>query len=165
MLGMIVAAKVRRKTKMTATTSAMHSRSSNSTSATEARTVVVRSVKTAILIAGGIVARSFGSSALMRSTTSMMLAPGWRWMFTITAGTLFIQADSLGVLDAVDDVRHVFQHDRRAVPVGQDELPVVRAGRDLVVGADLVALGRAVEAALGRVEAGRESARCAHPRD
>ena len=94
MLGMIVAAKVRRKTKMTATTRAMHRQSSNSTSATEARTVVVRSVRTVILIAGGIVARSFGRSALMRSTTSMMLAPGWRWMFTITAGTLFIHADA-----------------------------------------------------------------------
>src|SRR5271170_366285 len=94
MLGMIVAANVRRKTKMTATTSAMHRQSSNSTSATDARTVVVRSVRTEILIVGGIVALSFGSSALMRSTTAMMLAPGWRWMFTITAGTLFIQADA-----------------------------------------------------------------------
>src|SRR5579862_9320412 len=93
-LGMIVAAKVRRNTKMTATTSATHSISSNSTSDTDARTVVVRSVSTAILMIGGMVARSFGSSALMLSTTLMMLAPGWRWMFTITAGTLFIQADS-----------------------------------------------------------------------
>ena len=93
-LGMIVAANVRRNTKMTATTSATHSISSNSTSATEARTVVVRSVNTANLMMGGIVARSFGSSALMLSTTLMILAPGCRWMFTITAGTLFIQADS-----------------------------------------------------------------------
>src|ERR1700678_2089249 len=94
MLGMIVAANVRRKTNMTATTSAMQRQSSNSTSATEARTVVVRSVRTVMLIAGGIVALSFGSSALILSTTSMMLAPGWRWMFTITAGTLFIHADA-----------------------------------------------------------------------
>ena len=28
----------------------------------------------------------------MRSTTLMMLAPGWRWMFTMTAGLSFIQA-------------------------------------------------------------------------
>src|SRR3984957_4545795 len=93
-LGMTVAANVRRNTKMTATTSAMHSISSNSTSETEARTVVVRSVSTDTLITGGIVARSLGSSALMLSTTLMMLAPGWRWMLTMTAGTLFIQADS-----------------------------------------------------------------------
>ena len=88
-----MAANVRRKTNMTATTSAMQSSSSNSTSATDALTVVVRSVSAVILIAAGIVARSFGSSALIRSTTSMMFAPGWRWMLTITAGTLFIQAD------------------------------------------------------------------------
>ena len=94
MLGMIVAANVRRNTKMTATTSAMQSSSSNSTSDTEARTDVVRSVRTAILIVGGIVALSLGSSAFIRSTTSMMFAPGWRWMFTITAGIEFIQADS-----------------------------------------------------------------------
>src|ERR1700683_254500 len=93
-LGMTVAAKVRRNTKMTITTSAMHSSSSNSTSATEARTVVVRSVSTAIWITDGIVARNLGNTALMLSTTLMMLAPGCRWMFTITAGTLFIQAES-----------------------------------------------------------------------
>src|SRR5271154_4519215 len=55
-LGMIVAANVRRNTKMTATTSATQRISSNSTSATDARTVVVRSVNTAILMMGGIVA-------------------------------------------------------------------------------------------------------------
>src|SRR5580698_4702876 len=68
-LGMMVAAKVRRNTKMTATTSAIHSMSSNSTSDTEARTVVVRSVNTATFMIGGMVARSLGSSALMLSTT------------------------------------------------------------------------------------------------
>src|SRR5580658_2296430 len=94
MLGMIVAANVRRNTKMTATTRAMHRQSSNSTSATEARTVVVRSVRTDIFIVGGIVALSLGRSAVIRSTTAMMLAPGWRWMFTMTAGTLFIHAEA-----------------------------------------------------------------------
>src|ERR1700690_207018 len=94
MLGMIVAANVRRNTKMTATTSEMHRQSSNSTSATEARTVVVLSVRTAIFIVGGIVALSFGRRALIRSTTPMMLAPGWRWMFTMTAGTGFIHGEA-----------------------------------------------------------------------
>ena len=31
----------------------------------------------------------------MRSTTWMMLAPGWRWMLRMTAGALFIQAACL----------------------------------------------------------------------
>src|SRR5216684_1098940 len=47
MLGIIVADKVRRKRKMTITTSATVSISSNCTSRTEARIVVVRSVRTA----------------------------------------------------------------------------------------------------------------------
>ena len=92
MLGMIVAASVRRNRKITITTSAMVSISSNSTSFTDARIVVVRSVRICICTAGGSDARSCGNSALTRSTTAMMLAPGWRWMLRITAGVSFIHA-------------------------------------------------------------------------
>ena len=91
-LGMIVAVKLRRKRKMTSTTSAMVSISSNCTSCTEARMVVVWSVSMLTSTAGGSVARSWGNRALMRSTTWMMLAPGWRWTLTMTAGTWFIHA-------------------------------------------------------------------------
>jgi hypothetical protein len=42
--------------------------------------------------AEGREALSCGSSFFTRSTTSMMLAPGWRWMFRITAGSRFFQA-------------------------------------------------------------------------
>jgi hypothetical protein len=93
-LGMMVAAMVRRKRKITITTRAMTSISSNSTSCTEARMVVVRSVRVVTWIEVGSEARSCGSSVVTRSTTEMMLAPGWRWMLTITAGTWFIQAAS-----------------------------------------------------------------------
>ena len=54
--------------------------------------VVVRSVSIATSTDAGSDACSCGSSCLMRSTTSMMLAPGWRWMLTITAGVSFIHA-------------------------------------------------------------------------
>src|ERR1700728_2320347 len=64
-LGMMVAANVRKNTKMTMTTSAMQSMSSNSTSLTEARTVVVRSVITDSVIVGGMGARRLGNSALI----------------------------------------------------------------------------------------------------
>ena len=57
--------------------------------------VIVRSVMTATSMAAGSELCRSGSSALMRSTTSMTLAPGWRWMFRITAGTVFSQAASL----------------------------------------------------------------------
>ena len=54
--------------------------------------VVVRSVSIVTLTDAGRDACSWGSSFLIRSTTSMTLAPGWRWMLTITAGLSFIQA-------------------------------------------------------------------------
>jgi len=54
--------------------------------------VTVRSVSTATWTAEGSEACSWGSSVLTRSTTSITLAPGCRWMFRITAGRSFIQA-------------------------------------------------------------------------
>src|SRR5919199_1569976 len=59
-LGMNVAARFRRKTKMTITTSAMQSISSNSTSETDARTVLVRSTSTESLMEDGMVVCSLG---------------------------------------------------------------------------------------------------------
>ena len=58
------------------------------------------------------------------------------------------------VLDVVLDVGHVGQLHRRAVPVGHDQRRVIRAGEQLVVGADLIDLVRAVKAALGLVHVG-----------
>ncbi|GJD73806.1 hypothetical protein CFIICLFH_2036 [Methylobacterium goesingense] len=57
--------------------------------------VVVRSVSTVTVMAAGRVAWSWGSSALILSTVAMTLAPGWRWMFRMTAGVSSIQAPSL----------------------------------------------------------------------
>ena len=94
-LGMMVAPRLRKKRKITSTTSATASISSNCTSRTEARIVVVRSVRTETLTEGGKELWSWGKSLLIRSTTSMTLAPGCRWMFRITAGVSFIQAASL----------------------------------------------------------------------
>ena len=93
-LGMMVAGRLRKNRKITSTTRVTARPSSNSTSVTEARMVVVRSVSTATSIAGGRVACSDGSSALMLSTTWMTLAPGWRWMFRISAGVRLAQAAS-----------------------------------------------------------------------
>ena len=92
MLGMMVAARLRRNRNITITTSATVSINSNCTSDTEARMVLVRSVRMLTWMALGSVAVRVGSSVLIRSTTEMMLAPGCRWMFMITAGTWFIQA-------------------------------------------------------------------------
>ncbi|MCY1346343.1 hypothetical protein D9M69_324260 [compost metagenome] len=91
-LGISVAEMLRRNRKVTITTRATASISSNCTSFTEARMVVVRSVSTCTSRLPGRVACSCGSMVLMRSTTSITLAPGWRWMFSTTAGVLLAQA-------------------------------------------------------------------------
>src|ERR1019366_10525674 len=61
-LGMMVAGRVRKNKKITRTTSATASPSSNSTSATDARIVVVRSLNTVRVTAGGGGAAMEGSS-------------------------------------------------------------------------------------------------------
>ncbi len=94
-LGMMVPGSVRRNRKITTTTRTTESASSNSTSATEARMVTVRSENTPTSTAAGIVEVICGSKVLMRSTTWMMLAPGWRWTLRMIAGVAFAQAPSL----------------------------------------------------------------------
>ena len=94
-LGMTVPGSVRRNRKMTTTTSTTASASSNSTSATEARMVTVRSLSTPTSMAAGSVDVICGSKALMRSTTWMMLAPGWRCTLRMIAGVVLAQAPSL----------------------------------------------------------------------
>ena len=94
-LGMIVAGRLRRNRKITSTTSTTASISSNWTSSTEARTVMVRSVSVVTSTAAGIDAVSCGSIALTRSTTSMTFAPGWRWIFMTIAGVVSFHAASL----------------------------------------------------------------------
>ena len=91
-LGMVVAGRLRRNRKMTSTTRAtasissilhvLHRRADGGGAVGQDRD----------LDRGGQRACSCGSSFLIRSTTSMTLAPGWRWMLTITAGVVFIQA-------------------------------------------------------------------------
>ena len=78
MLGIIVADKLRRNRKITITTSAMTSISSNSTSFTDARMSVVRSVMISTCTDFGSVDSSCGSSFSMLSTTWIVFAPGCR---------------------------------------------------------------------------------------
>ena len=66
-----------------------------STSATEARMVWVRSVRIVTSIAGGIVACSCGSAALIWSTVSITLAPGCLKTASRMQRVPFAQAASL----------------------------------------------------------------------
>src|ERR1700682_6835324 len=86
MLGITVAQALRKKRKITITTSATVSMRVNSISWTEARIVIVRSEVMSRVAAGGIDARSSGRIALMLSTVLMMLAPGWRAIGLLTEG-------------------------------------------------------------------------------
>src|SRR5512143_1384862 len=95
MLGITVAARLRRNRNITMTTRAMVSSREDWTSRTEARMVVVRSVSVVISIDDGMALFNWGRSCLTRSATAMMFTPGCRWMFTMTAGLVFIQAASL----------------------------------------------------------------------
>ena len=139
---------------MTATTRTMVSISSNSTSLTDARIVVVRSVITSTLMPCGSDALICGSSAWTVSTTLMMLVPGL---------ALNVQDDrpigvhprrQLGVLDAVDDGGDVGDADGRAVAVGDDDRPVLRAGLELIVVVDRPRLIGAVEVSLRLIDVG-----------
>ncbi len=90
--GITVADSFLRKTKVTITTRKVASISSCCTSRTAARMVWVRSVSTTTSSPAGMLAFTSGNSAWMRSTTSMTLAPGWRWMFSSTAWLSLAQA-------------------------------------------------------------------------
>ena len=91
-LGMNVAGRLRRNRKITITTSATASRSSNCTSATDPRIVTVRSVSSVTSIAEGSDACSDGSSFFTRSTTSITFVPGCRWTLRMIAGVALAHA-------------------------------------------------------------------------
>src|SRR5947208_8922578 len=84
--GINVARQLRRKKNTTSTTRHTAMTSVRSTSRSDARIVLVRSMTTSTLIALGIDAQSCGSIAVMLSTVSMMLAFGWRLMMISTEG-------------------------------------------------------------------------------
>ena len=70
---------------VTNTTKATANTNSNCTSLTAARMVCVRSVSTLTSRLAGKLAIMLGNNASTRSTTSITLAPGWRWIFSNTA--------------------------------------------------------------------------------
>src|ERR1039458_7443190 len=85
-VGMSVARQLRRKTKTTRITRRTESMRVRSTSLTDARMVVVRSRTIVVLMPCGMEASIDGNSLAIRSTVSMMLAPGWRKMMTVIKG-------------------------------------------------------------------------------
>src|SRR5206468_12410412 len=78
MLGIAVADRFRRNRKMTRITRTSARNSVNLTAFTDERIETDRSYRVATSTDGGITVRKLGSSALIESTTSTVLVPGWR---------------------------------------------------------------------------------------
>ena len=152
-LGMMVAERLRRKRKITITTSAMVSMSSNSTSRTEARMVLVRSVRTVSFTAAGSVAWSLGSSSSMARDHLNGIGAGLALDVDNDRRGFVHPGGKLGVFDTVAHPGYIGEHDGGAVFVGDDEVAIAGAREQLVIGIDLEILCRAVEAALGGVHA------------
>ena len=83
--GMMVADTLRRNRKITMTTSEIAIANVSCTSCTAARIEIERSNSGSIWIDGGTCARMAGSLARTRSTTSTVLASGWRWIASTMA--------------------------------------------------------------------------------
>ncbi len=84
--GIKVALTLRRNRNTTETTKAIEISSVCSTSRNEARIVVVRSITTSTSMPAGMLVASCGSIALIVSTISTVLAPGWLITAIDTAG-------------------------------------------------------------------------------
>ncbi len=125
--------------------------------------VVVRSVSTGDVHRRRQGALQLGQQLLMRSTTSMTLEPGCRWMLTITAGVSFIQAACLTFSALSTASARSESFTGAPLTIGDDQRPVLLAGKELVVGPDDRGLAGAVKAALGLVGVGRGNGRCAGP--
>ena len=116
--------------------------------------VPVRSCTTVSLTSLGMVRCSRGSSALMRWTVSMTLAPGWRCTSMMTAGVSWYQPPTLVFSRLSTTSATSLSSTGRIVAVGDDDRLVGLGAGDLVVGADGVGLVRAVERALGAGDVG-----------
>jgi hypothetical protein len=86
-----VALSERKNSSTTSVTSTTLRTSVNWTSWTEARMVTVRSETMVRFTPAGIARWTLGISARIWLTTSMTLAPGWRWMSIMTAGVPWYQ--------------------------------------------------------------------------
>ena len=112
-LGMTVAQNLRRKTKITITTSTTASTSVNCTSRTEARMVSVRSVRMAILTEGGSDRAQPGQQRFDAVGGLDDVGAGLALDVHDDRGPAVHPAGQADILDVVDHVPHVAQADRR----------------------------------------------------
>ena len=143
------------------TTSATVSISSNSTSLTEARMVVVRSVRTWTWTLAGKAGLQLRQELIDAVDDGDDVGAGLALDVDDDGGLAVHPGGLLRVFGGVDDGGDVGGADGGAVAIGDDDGQVVGAGEKLVVGVDGVGLARAVERALGLVDVGGGERRCA----
>ena len=153
-LGMIVADRLRRNRKMTITTSATVSISSNSTSCTDARIVVVRSVRICTVTDDGQRGLQARHQRLDPVDDRDDVGAGLALNIDDHGRRQVHPRRRLDVLGVVDRVGDVGKFDRRAVVIGDDQRQVILRREQLIVGADRVRLLLAVEVALGLIDVG-----------
>ena len=139
---------------MTITTSPTVSINSNSTSSTDARIVVVRSVR--IVNVDGRRQVAFKLRQELLNAIDDLNDVGARLALDVDddGGRLIHPGSELYVLHVVDHLSDVRENHGRAVVIGDDDLLKILAGEELIVRVDLIILMRTVEIALGGVEAG-----------
>ena len=158
-LGMKVARTSRRNTNTTSTTSITEMISVRSTSATEARTVIVRSSAMSSLMPCGIEAFRNGNCSMTRSAVAMMLAPGLAENDDHHAGLAVEAAGNVGVGVGILNVGNIAQAHRSAIAIGNDDGAIVLGLLELVVGANHPALVAALQRALRLVDVLRRDCR------
>ncbi len=131
----------------------------NCTSRTAARVVCERSDIRSTWIDGGSDCSRCGITALTRSTTAIVLAPGDFWIAIPSASLVAEPGNQPSVLHRVEDVADILDAYRRAVLVGDDDVAVLRGVEQLIVGIERDRLMLALDSALGPVDGcGRDSA-------
>ena len=137
-LGIAAARTLRRNANTTKMTSRTAITSVFSVSCSDCRMVFDRSTATVRSMSPGSEAIRRGSSARTPSTAWMMLAPGWRDRTTATPGLPLTRPALRRSSTEFDDVRDVSEPDRRAVPVGDHQIAILRRMGRLIVGVDLI---------------------------
>ena len=126
---MMVARTLRRNRKMTITTRPMVSISSNCTSSTEARMVVVRSVRMSTLNGGGQRGLQLRQQLLDAIDDGDDVRAGLPLNIQNDRGIVVHPRGLLDIFGAIDHGGHVGEPHRRAVAIGDDERTVAVARR------------------------------------
>ena len=125
---MIVAERLRRKRKITSTTSTSVSSSVNVTSCTDSWIVAERSYSVDTLHRRrnlGLAACS--SAAFTRFATATVFVPGWRWIASTIDARAVVPARRLVVLHVVGDAAELAEVHRRAVAIRDDHVAELRS--------------------------------------